>query len=258
MKTTKNKSVLFALMALLFIASCKKKDDPEPTPEPEPTPAPAPVQTFNGWARAYNEYSYLIGQANDVYALSFARIFFTTNNLTSTAAGTTYSYTFGGMVIVNNNLDTLQYNSGTYEKNLAASLYTVPVSWKIAGSGSVPSFSTSCSQTFPSFTGFNSFPATLSKNAGITYTITGFTNTDRVIVALSDGNGSYLYQHEATLSGTTATVNFPASETANFANGVNGYIDIYFYNDEVKTVNNFALKYSNVRREFVNGFTITN
>ena len=29
-------------------------------------------------------------------------------------------------------------------------------------------------------------------------------------------------------------------------------------NDEVKTVNNFALKYSNVRREFVNGFTITN
>jgi hypothetical protein len=86
MMTTKNKSVLFALMALLFIASCKKKDDPEPTPEPEPTPAPAPVQTFNGWARAYNEYSYLIGQANDVYALSFARIFFTTNNLTSPAA----------------------------------------------------------------------------------------------------------------------------------------------------------------------------
>ena len=36
-------------------------------------------------------------------------------------------------------------------------------------------------------------------------------------------------------------MNFPASETANFANGVNGYIDIYFYNDEVKTVNNFAL-----------------
>lgn len=258
MKTRTSKLFLFAILSLVLVSSCKKKDDPEPTPEPEPTPTPAPVQTFNGWARAYNEYSYLIGQANDVYALSFARIFFTTNNLTSTAAGTTYSYTYGGLVTVNNNIDTLQYSSGTYEKNLAAGIYSSPVSWKVAGSGSVPSFSTTCAETFPGFTGFNSFPLTLSKNAGITYTISGFTNTNRIIVALSDGNGTYLYQHEASINGGIATVNFPASETANFANGVNGYLDVYFYNDEIITTNNFSLKYSNVRREFVNGFTITN
>ncbi len=259
------KILLLIFPVILLSTSCKKKDkDPEPTPSPSSTTGsnPSTGGSFNGWCRAYNEYQYLIGATTPGtnFMMSYARAFFSSNTLTTTS-NATFTPVFGGMVIAGA-ADTLQYYSttGDYEKNLSAAEYSVPVKWNVAGSGSIPQFTTNCSETFPSLTlsSFTVFPANVSKNAGVTFTLSGFNNADRVIVNLQDNSGNSVTTGEKTLSGGNVVVTFPAAQTAAFINTNLGAFYLYIYNDEIQTVNGKSIRFSNVTEYFINGFNINN
>ena len=258
MKTTSKILVLF-LSGLILFSSCKKKKD-DPAPDPEPTPTPAPPTTWNGWCRVYNEYQYLIGGSGFSYMLSYSRAFFTADNLTTTV-GYNINGIYGGMVI-SGSADTLNYD-GTYkvyEQNLASSLYSTPVNWRAAGSTGVPAFTTSCSETFPAMalTVFTVFPSSVSKNAGLTVTLSGFTNTDRILFTFQDNSGNYVSSGEKTLTSGSVTITFDGASTAGMVNTSLGAMFLYCYNDEIKSAGGKNYRFSNSTEYFINGFNITN
>lgn len=250
------KKLAVLLLATIFVVgACKKKKD-EPAASTPSTPS-TPTSTYtnyNGLLRVYNIYSKTLGSSTPAQ-LNFRSgyAYFATNLITSTT--TTIATTFGGQVKVDN--DTLTWDGTIYTKNATTPPGYGVVNWTVAGSGTVTAFTATCSEVFPTLTDYSTFPTTISKNTGITLTINGMTNTDKVTVQLGDGNGNG-FTHAATVNGTSATVSFPAGETATFVNGTFGYFSVYQYNDEFQTINGKVYKFSNCHQEDIYGITITN
>lgn len=249
---------IFILSIIMLTAFCAcKKDKKHKDPEPVTAPAPTPNTNYTGWCRVYNEYHYMLWTYTEVPMISFARAFFSTNEVNDSTAASGYTYTNAGMVTVNT-IDTLPYFISAYEKTPSALTYSAPTTWSVAGSSTVSAFSATCNLPFPTCTGYNTFATTISKNAGVTYTITNFTDTDRILVNLSDGNGQYIYSHWATIDGNTATVKFPGNETVHFLLSSTGYVDVYLFNDELQVINGKNIKFSHIKKNYINGFTIVN
>lgn len=248
------KIVFLALASVLVLAACKKKkNDPAPV-DSGSTSTPSTFTDYNGLLRVYNIYSKTLGSSTPAQ-LNFRSgyVYFATSLIT--ASTTTIATTYGGRVIVNT--DTLPWDGSVYSWN-----YTTPpgytvANWNVAGSGTISAFTATCSEVFPTLTDYSTIPAIVSKSAGVTFTINGITNADKVTVQFGDGNGN-AFSHVATFSGTSASVTFPASETATFTNGTLGYYTVYAYNEEFKTVNTKVYKFSNCHEESIYGITINN
>lgn len=110
---------LFALIFVLSLFSCKKKETSEEAPVPSttgatPTPTPTPTNTF--------AVEFEVNSTDYNYASSFARFY----------SDTKTGITMNAVKINGKNMGI--YSNNVYRYDLASSTYTAPVTWEVSSS----------------------------------------------------------------------------------------------------------------------------
>lgn len=244
------KSWFILLIVSLTISACRKKKEPESASTTNSPLVLVAGSGYYGWCRAYNQYDYLLNlpqsASNPSYTLSFARSFFTWNELSPTS--TFFDYINGGIVVVNSS-DTLYYSNQVYNKSIADTFYLPSVKWSVSGCTTaqkyIPAFTYTCNEVFPSFTGFSSLNDSVSKAAGCNFVLTGFSNADRCIFYIQD---DFIYESprlNAAVINDSVKVNFTSTEISNLSS-VSGYYHLYVYNDTIRNIGDRNIRFSNV------------
>lgn len=225
MKTPVKFFVLFLALSAAIFTGCTKDDD-----TPEDTTS------------STNEFSF-----DDSFGIFVAVKSVTTQTVggftipievnTATAAfmesaGST-SMVDGGDVTLNSmSLKKVQNNAYVYDDFLNP-LDFGTVTWTAAGNGSVPAINKTVSRGFPSFSGSESLPASVSKATGLSISLSGkVSNADSVLVVILSNNKS-AYK---IVAGNAASVNFSSTDLSGVEASSAGLVTVSPYNISSETI----------------------
>jgi hypothetical protein len=148
-------------------------------------------------------------------------------------------------------LGTVYFNGTSLNYNSAIKLYfdtlqrrtNEGLSWQLAGSGGMPSFTTSVVDSFPYFTNADIvLPDTVHKSDSLYLVFDSTTYTDRIELAFWDGNPRVICPYNKNLPGTQTSVSILSSELS-LLGGETVYITLSFVKQEFKILNNFRFKF---------------
>ncbi|HNY01734.1 MAG TPA: hypothetical protein PKG48_04065 [Bacteroidales bacterium] len=144
------------------------------------------------------------------------------------------TFTDAGGVTLNGKSLTKSTNNAYVYQDLTNPLTFNTVTWNVAGSSSVPSFSYTDDRPIPDYSAFNSLPTTVTRSAGVTISLgSAVTNADSVYVTLTDYNNHSLLKR---VGGSAAGCTFSASELAGFAAG-QGMVQVCPWNYKTEDFN---------------------
>lgn len=141
----------------------------------------------------------------------------------------------GGAVTLNSkNLKKVQNNAYIYD-DLLNPLDFSTVTWTAAGNGNVPAVNKTVSRGFPSFSGAESLPSSVSKTSGLSISLSGkVSNADSVIVVIASNNKS-TYK---IVGGNAASVSFTSTELSGVEASSAGLVSVSPYNISSETISN--------------------
>lgn len=236
---------------LLFLFSCKKE-----SLQPAQSATVKQSDTANyiyGWLRKYEEYNYTHGKVNHTYKNSFGCAYFSSTPV-KIKGFSVVNYQNGGTIFMNE--DSLIFTTNNYYKDIILNTLHAPVTWQVNGNSqnSFPAFNTVCGLPFPVYTNYKNMPKVIERNQDLTLEFSGTSNTKRIQVIIY--SGSQFVKREIFAAGGTIT--FEKADIAYLLRTQSGYIDLYFYNEEIKIINNKNYRFSNVTRELISNIFIVN
>lgn len=214
------------IVALIFLISCKKKEEKSPSLTTSTSTYPYSV--------LQTAYTYVDNGSTVTLDSSVIASFFQ-------SPMDVFPPTFiqAGNVSLNDSV--LYFNTEAYENatpiNLSQSL-----KWSVSGSGTITAFTHSYIPSYPKYTGGNLLPDTCTKSSGITLNISGLSNLQNYIfVSISQGSSAYLSKQ---LSGS-GTVVFTASELSSFTTNSSFHLEIVFQNTKTETLGGVIHSFNN-------------
>jgi hypothetical protein len=164
MKIAKSFGIVIIIIAII---SCKKSSNTTTG-----NSGSSPVTTY-GYFSLTNQY-----QVNYPFSSNFscwacnANVYFL-NNPNGIVSSLNSYYRLGGLSL--NGVNLTSSGGNTYFSGDVSTVLNQPV-WKITGSGNVPSFTFTDTDTMPGFTGFNLFPDTIKRSQNLVLQINGISH----------------------------------------------------------------------------------
>lgn len=257
--SAKFKIIVFLSFVLIVFFSCKKE-----TKQPIESIVTAPVQqtdTANyiyGWLRKYAEYHSNAGQKKHYWQYAFGCAYLSWTPVYIKNTNDSIDYIVGLSVLIDNSMYLTDQN-GRYISNRIYNA-SANTSWRISNSSvsGAPSFTASSALAFPNSEDYKNVPPFISKENGITLTFSHYMNTERIKVYLLDNIYNNTISKEVVVTGNLLTITFTKNEIASLVKTSTGYIDIYFYNDEIQRIQNKNYRFSSVTRDLISNVAITN
>ncbi len=239
----KNKMKPFALLIVMaFSLSCQKQNNNTPSGNgggsaatTNPNISPSNASNWFGILDAYNLQSLTGGVLQPTFKTASA--FF------SNAAQP--SLNPSSFVKVNQaELGSVIFKFSTYDYvDTTFNLSFTPLTWKINGLGSIPSFTFTNTNSFPAYSGYASLPDTVHIGTQITISITGITGADQVIVAIWDGS-NLLGHTQSQVLGTGSSVTFPASSLSSLNATNSGMLVVSGKKNNVQNVGTLPMNFT--------------
>ena len=227
------------LVTLLAVFSCKKKENtPESTPTPSTPPALIGV-SFNGlcsnqlWTTVSSTSTFTINFSQNVSYMAASD--FTNFNPPTGMNISSGKISLNGINfknIFNYNLDT------TYAAQQS------PFVWQATG-GTVPAFSYTNTNTYPTFTGYTAWTDTISKSTALTLSLSGMTNMDEAYIHISNTNSSSPAA-TGTLLASTTNFSFSPSALSSLSTSTTVIIQIDIYKNNIQTISGKKINFRNV------------
>ncbi len=218
-----------ALVSIIF-TSCKKTDEKPDNPQNNNS-------TFNyadafGILVAVKSVSYTsVGGFDVPIELNTGSAFFPTDAGASTFADA------GTVKLENKELTKMSNNIYLYD-NYLSPLTLSSIEWSVAGNGSIPAFTKTVDRPLPTFSGYSSLPATVSKATGITISLgSAVSAADSVIVIITSSNE----QVSKSVVGSSASVTFSSTDLSKLNASSTGSVSVSPYNLSSATIS--ARKY---------------
>ncbi len=214
-----------ALSASLF-SSCDKNEDETPDNNNNTTNSFNYSDAF-GVLVAVKSVSYTsVGGFEVPVEVNSGSAFFPTD------AGATTFADAGTVSLENKNL-TKQANKIYSYDDFLNPLTLSGISWNVSGNGSIPAFSKTVSRPLPTFSGFSSLPASISKSAGISISLgSAVYAADSVIVMITSSNDAVL----KSVAGNSGNVTFSGADLTKLNTSTVGSISISPYNLSTETI----------------------
>ncbi|PKP02281.1 MAG: hypothetical protein CVU14_03750 [Bacteroidetes bacterium HGW-Bacteroidetes-9] len=139
----------------------------------------------------------------------------------------------GGAVSINNkSLKKVQNNAYIYD-DLLNPLDLSTITWTAAGNSNVPAINKTVNRGFPSFSGADALPASISKASGFSISLANkVSNADSVIIVVASNNKS-AYK---IVAGNAASVNFSSSDLSGVEASATGLVSVSPYNISTETI----------------------
>jgi len=217
--------IAICFSSLIILNSSCKKDDAKPTSVGSSAPY--------GLAHYSNLYGALIaGKIVDFTSPSFsdtsyngAAVFYNSpqTNLIITAANTT--------TVTSVSLNNVQLYLASPAANIyiygdtVTNLNLSRVNWHVLGTGSIPSFTHSQIDNYPSFSGFAQLPDTINIGQNIPLKIIGGLGADSLALIITSGNNKY---QTPNLAGATTSYTIAQANVTNLTTTTTGKITVTY------------------------------
>ncbi len=150
-----------------------------------------------------------------------------------TDAGASSFADAGTVSIEGKNLSKLENNTYIYS-NYVNPITLSEIQWSVTGNGSVPSFNKTVSRPLPTFSGFSSLPASVSKASGISIPMgSALYAADSVIVMITSSNDKVALK---SFAGNAGNATFSAADLSALSTSNIGSISISPYNISTETI----------------------
>jgi hypothetical protein len=236
---------LILYVLILSTASCKKKVEVPPT-------------TNNTATNNPNSHHALLRVSQSMYVTSAftftgggASAVFSSNAMIG--SGTVGGQLDAGQVMLNSTILKKDGPSNPFYYDSTGTSYTPPVDWFVSGSSTVPSFSQSVSGAYPVFTGTAGIQSSITLSQGATIALSGITGADEIEVILFSSN----LPVTKTLSGSSTSVNFTASELSSVGTGTAGMIMVTASKSSIVAVGGKNFKFQ-LCQQFTRGDVVYN
>lgn len=236
------KIILLLSIVGLSIASCKKKEDTAPSPSTTTTGSTSTPSADKFGALFSNQLVHSIFSAT-TFTLSYAQ----NMALASSSNFDNFNFpvgTFLNMGNVSSNNVTLKNTFGYYLDS-TYSAQSSPFAWQISG-GAIPAFSYTNSAGFSTYSGYTSWPDTLSKNAGLTIPLSGITNATEAQIYISSIGSTTPAFTGSLIIGSNGYYNISSSSLSSVSTTTNASIQIDFYRNNIQTINGVKMNFRNV------------
>lgn len=226
--------VIATCSALLFLLCCKKDNSQSPSPGPPVNldSVIIPWYASNCYAQLFSTVSYTVsGGALSVPSFSANAVFYKNPQ--------PYTQLVDSGILVNAvMLDTITFSSYStinngfiYQGSSTGYISFVPVTWKVQGLGSIPSFTYSNTST-PSYTGYASLPDTIDRNQPLNLVISGITGFNYAQVTITD----YHKGITKVLTASTTTLTFSPGELSVLNPDPQSRISVLAYKNNFRNV----------------------
>lgn len=226
---------IFSLLSVILIASfsltsCSKSDDTDPNNNNNSSGGVTiTVKDSYGVLAAITSISYttVAGITVPVTTNTAVAVF-------NASAGST-TYVDAGSVTLNGQALTKNSNNAYVYDNLTSPLSFPPITWNVAGSGSVPAINYTDDKAMPTYSGYESLPSTISKATGFTVTLgSSVTKADSVYVLVTDASAKVVLKR---LGGSASEAVFTSSDLSALGNTSVGMIQVVPWNFKVEDFN---------------------
>jgi hypothetical protein len=216
---------LSVAFSAFLLSSCDKKEDE--TPVNNNTANNFSYDDAFGVLVAVKSVSYTsVGGFEVPVEVNSGSAFFPTD------AGATTFADAGTVSLENKNLTKQANNIYAYDDYLNP-LTLSNISWNVSGNGSIPSFSKTVDRPLPTFSGYSSLPATVSKATGISISLgSAVYAADSVIVMITSSNDAVL----KSVAGNSGSVTFSSADLTKLNTSNVGSISISPYNLSSETI----------------------
>lgn len=188
MKRVISYMMIAGVAATFALTGCTKKVNTDPTNNTSTT---TNYSSFN----FPDSYGVLVAIKSISYQeVAGIQIPIEVNTASATFVSSPGSSTFvdAGNVSLNNKELTKQANNSYVYQDLVNPLSFNSVSWNVSGANGIPLVAYSDNRPWPSFSGFSTLPASVSKSAGITVTLgSAVSNADSVYLIVASGDGKF-------------------------------------------------------------------
>lgn len=233
-------SVALLAVVALTIFSCKKKEaDPAPPAATTTGSTSLTGTSFSGlfsnqlWTSVQSSGSFTVGYAQNMVFLSSSD--FTSFNLP------TGVFLNAGSISLNG---TTFKNSFNYYTDSTNTPQQDPFIWQATGS-TVPAFSFTNTNIYPTFSGHSSWTDTITKSAGLNCSLSGITNMDEAYISITGLSASSPAATLALLS-TASNFSFSASALSSLSTSTTALIQVDIYRNNVQTINGKKMNFRNV------------
>lgn len=225
MKTSAKFFVLFLALSAAIFTGCTKDDD---TPENNnsTTNEFSFDDSFGVFVAVKSVTTQIVGGFTIPIEVNTATVAFMESAGSSTLVD-------GGAVTINSmSLKKVQNNAYIYDDFLNP-LDFGTVTWTAAGNGNIPAINKTINRGFPSFSGAESLPASISKASGLSISFSGkVSNADSVIVIVGSNNKSA----SKIVGGNAASVSFSSAELSGLEASSVGLVSVSPYNLSSETI----------------------
>lgn len=132
------------------------------------------------------------------------------------------------------------YEDSTYTQ------FSNPFNWEIVGKNGISSFTYTNNSSFPLLSGYVLLPDTVTNSAVLNFNLSGVSNTDLIVVMLSDNNG-FTYK-ELSANSSNVNVSFTNAEMLHLTSGNSGSLLVWLIKNNVR---NFGGKPFNFTTEYL-------
>jgi len=213
MKVKMNYSIIAGIALIVALSGCSKKDNTDPS---NTTSTTTNYASFS----FENSYGVLVAIKSISYQEAAGiQIPIEVNTASATFVSSPGSSTFidAGQVTLNTKVLSKETNNSYIYQDLLNPLNFNTVSWSVTGANGIPTIAYSDDKPWPSFNGFTTLPATVTKSAGVTVNLnSAVSNADSVYLILASNDGNFAIKR---VSGNAADVTLSASEISGITAG---------------------------------------
>lgn len=235
MQIRKKYSVLYALLASLLLFACNKNTSNPNVTNNNPVNA-APSYSFSGICS--NQIINVITSASN-YTLSGQNIaYFSSNNFDNFFLNppslNVGNVTLNGITFRNS----MNYNF--YSDSTGTAFYS-PFTWIISG-GAISSFTFTNNNLYPSITGFNAWPDTVSISAGFNVSLAGSVNTDEVEIIFFDADTTTIYNG---IHNSVTNFSYSPVQLNSIATNTTATLQLNLFKNNIQTINGKQINFRN-------------
>lgn len=242
-----------ATIVIVFTGCHKSVPGPAITKIVEPLDTTACIY---GACRKYMEYTYNPVTGSGYLSGSYCAAYFSNDSVALGRDNRPLTYLKMGSVMLNG--DNIEYTTPTYYKTLSQNNLSKPATWVVTADadGQMPGFEFTCRRVLPQYAGYPILPTSISKKEGASLVITNYSHVNRIKVFIRSNN-TVTGGKQAFAGDKAATViSLLPKEISHLNQNKNATLEVYFFNEEIRTIHGKKIRFSNVLLQKISGFAV--
>jgi hypothetical protein len=220
--------IILCFVTITVVFSCKKK---------ETAPTPATTNSASGYYGVLSTIHFNVlqgGVLTNYQYQGLTNVSFSSQPMINNGVVNNSSVDAGNVSINSVLLKKMNATSLLYYNDTTNTLHTTPNLWIVSGSSSIPAFTFTNTNSYPTYSGYSSLKDTIKLGQSNSINLFGINGANQIEVYLSD----YPQSHISTLkyvSGTNTSITFSPSEMNALTATTSGFLTVICYKDTIQS-----------------------